>query len=110
MRDKLIEALAYPREMIRGILLLEECKHSGQFDPNDRLCVDCFQGDECKWLFSNDEFVALEKKPVSDIVKAIEQAQLYIDAHTARLNHDRRSCPCDSCTWLRRSHRLLREC
>ncbi len=109
MREKLIRALSYPRFLMRDYLDLDDCAFHGTYDRNCPQCRACNQEPECQWLVSNDEFAALEGRPLVELIRAVEVAITYVDARVAFWDHDRRMCACDACRWLRSTHHLLDE-
>jgi hypothetical protein len=58
-------------------------------------------------LYDNDEFAALQQRPIEALVEALEFAMGYVDALTRQWQHDSRHCRCDACTWLRDAQRLF---
>jgi hypothetical protein len=109
MRQALIQALTYPRELVRNNLELDECPHAGLYDDEDGRCIACPQQSECEWLYHNEAFAALEKRPIADIRAAVEIAADYVTAQVAYWEHDSRRCRCTSCSWLRNALRLIDE-
>jgi hypothetical protein len=107
MRQSLIEALSYPRELVRNDMDLDDCPHSGLYDDEDGRCLACPQQPECEWLYNNEEFAALGQKPVAEILAALEIASDYVAAQIAYWEHDSRQCGCTSCTWLGEASRLV---
>lgn len=107
MRQSLIEALAYPRELVRNNMELDECPHSGFYDHEDGRCLTCSQQPDCEWLYNTEEFAALGQKPTNEILAALEIASDYVAAQTTYWEHDSWRCGCTSCTWLRDTLRLL---
>ena len=109
MRESIIKALSYPRELVRGEFELDDCPHSGLYAEEDARCIDCPQRPECEWLYSNEEFVALEQKPMAEILEALEFALEYVAAQIAYWQHDSQQCGCTSCSWLKDAARLFDE-
>ncbi len=107
MRQGLIEALSYPRELVRNDMDLDDCPHNGLYDNEDGRCLACPQRPECEWLYDNEEFAALEQKSIAEILAALEIASDYVAAQIAYWEHDSRQCGCTSCTWLRDALRLV---
>ncbi len=107
MKQKIIQALAYPRRLMRGSVELQNCSHSGHFSQSDGECGDCYYGLECAWLFSNDENVSVEEKPLEALREALEQCHGYVDARTTEWGHDNTRCDCDACCWLRNADDLI---
>ena len=108
-RKKLLNALDYPRFLVRDHLDLDECRHQGNYDRYDPKCGACSQQPECKWLVSHDEFSALEQKSTADLLESVKFAWLYVDAHVTFWGHNRHACACDACRWLRATNRLIEQ-
>jgi hypothetical protein len=109
MSERVIKALAYPRFQLRGDLDLGDCPHGGLYDTQDPECLECNIGPECRWLYSNEEFAALQQKSLRDLIDALEFAIEYVDALVTEWEHKRHQCRCEACTWLRDAHRLFDE-
>ncbi|KPK55465.1 MAG: hypothetical protein AMS22_04325 [Thiotrichales bacterium SG8_50] len=107
MRKQMLEALAYPRDLIRSGLDVDNCPHSGNYAAEDIECLTCFDGPECRWLYHNDEFVALEGKSLAELADALEFALEHVSAQVIHSSHNQRTCRCDACAWLRKSQKLL---
>lgn len=109
MRKRVIETLAFARDMVRDNIELQECRHYGNFDEYDPACHTCEFEAECQWLYHNDEFVALERRPDEELTAALEFAIGYVDAHVTRWGHPPAVCACETCRWLRGAQSLFDE-
>lgn len=109
MREKIVKALINSRTLVRDQIELHDCIHNGHYVAGNSRCQYCEFGFECQWLYKNDEFAALEQKPIENLLEALQFAEAYVDAIVTRWEHDKRICRCDTCTWLRYTRRLLRE-
>ena len=107
LKREIIQALFYPRRLMRDNIELQQCIHSGNYCQDDDYCVDCFYNLECAWLFSNDENVSLENKAVAELTEALEYCHSYVDARTTEWGHDSSHCTCEACSWLRGAARLI---
>ena len=101
MRNRIVDALAYPRQLVRDGLDFEVCRHHGQFNSADPECLICDDGPECKWLYDTDEFAALTERPLDQLVSALEFALLSVTTHNMRWKHKSELCNCEACNWLR---------
>ncbi|MFQ5994149.1 MAG: hypothetical protein ACE5K1_03565 [Acidiferrobacterales bacterium] len=110
IREQLIKTLAYPRYFVRNRLDLEDCPHSGFYAPGTKECLECDYEEECRWLFENEEFAALTRKPMSQLLEAVEFASAYIDARAKKSGHRVHRCHCVTCTWLREAQVLFDAC
>jgi hypothetical protein len=109
MKHRIIEALAYPRTLVRNHIDPSECSHSGHFNATDDECQDCYHNAECEWLHSNDEFVALQGKSIEELEGALEFAIGFVDALVTRRGHHTRTCRCEACVWLRDTEQLFND-
>ncbi|UCE89466.1 MAG: hypothetical protein JSW10_01075 [Pseudomonadota bacterium] len=106
MREKIVDALSYPRQLVRDGLDFEVCRHNGQFDSTDPDCLLCDDGPECRWLYDTDEFAALTQRPLNQLVGALEFAILSVTTHNMRWKHKSELCNCEGCNWLREAQEL----
>ncbi len=106
VRKKLIDALSFPRQLVHDGLELDKCPHNGFYSESDPRCGRCEQQIECEWLLRNDEFVALQQKPLADLVDALEFALMHVNAYAGTAGHEVRACHCEVCGWLRKAQRL----
>ena len=109
MREKIINALDYPRCLIRDTIELDECIHSGYYAREDRVCRECDDAMLCQWLNANDECTALEEHPLKRLIDSLEFAVSFVDSRSIRSGHALRSCRCEACGWLRDARGLLEE-
>lgn len=107
MRKQIIEALIESRVLVRDQVEWHDCAHGGYYSSQEGDCRSCEFEFECQWLSQNDEFIALERKATRILVDSLEFAQAYVDAIVTRRAHDRRTCLCEACSWLRHTRRLL---
>lgn len=102
VREELISLLQFPRSLVQEELHDREmdCPHCLRFAKNDSECVMCDRSDECHWLWENDEFNALEKRPLSQLMEALDYALCYVQGEVVSWGHRWRECPCDACAWV----------
>jgi len=101
-----IDLLGYPRWLAQHRIPLSNCPHSGFYNSRDRTCWDCAFAAECRWLNGHDEPTMLETKSSQQLFDALEFAIDYVRSDCS--DHHRRSCMCDSCSWLRTAMRLYK--
>lgn len=106
MREQLINALSYPRFLIRTELPLESCHHDGHYTDTDERCVKCEFQSECNWLDQQDYDKVLESKSERDLLGALAYALNFVDAITGSWDHPVRGCQCEACQWLRQAEKL----
>jgi len=106
MKENLIRALAFPRDLIQLSLVREECPQNWNFSSDAKECLSCHDGQECNWLLSNDQFAALEEKPLEALVSDLEIALDIVRAHVACAYHAPRTCSCSACAWLKQAQTI----
>ncbi len=109
MRQRIIEALTYPRMVLMSNLEGEECTQNRLFNASHESCQACEQGDECQWLNINDEFSVLVQKPMDSLYASLDFCIDYVEACCSNAHHNVPRCACESCDWVRRSRRLAME-
>ena len=109
VRQRIIEALTYPRMLMTGQLDDQDCPLNFYYDHDHDSCRFCDRGEQCHWLNRNDEFSMLAKKPMDALIRTFEFSVDFIDAHVTRNNHNPRRCACASCMWLRDARHLVKE-
>jgi len=100
MKNRMIELLSYPRQMLHDDIDLVSCLHAGFYDKQDRGCRECENEAQCRWLSANDKFVALERKPVRDLAQSLAFVLDYMNLRIGRWGHDPNVCKCSSCCWF----------
>lgn len=88
---------------------LFESPHSGEFDSEDHVCMECVDGPECQWLYATDAVAALDSRPIPQLSDAQEFAILSAAASTVEKGHDPQQCSCQMCAWLRQAKALHAE-
>ena len=63
MRRQLIEALSYPRLLVRRIVDGQDCRHDSLFDATNERCHNCDINRECHWVTCLEEFDDFSGKP-----------------------------------------------
>jgi hypothetical protein len=107
MRERIVSALIYAREVLRDGIAWQACAHAGQYCGEDTSCEECFYGPECQWLCLNDECAALQHRSLGDLQESLEFAVHVLHSRPAEIGHRRSTCRCDTCSWLRRAKHLL---
>jgi hypothetical protein len=109
MRQRIIDALAYPRILVLANLDADECPQNLYFNPAHQTCRHCRQREECRWLNRNDEFTMLSAKPIEALYESLLFCIDFVNAQSAYANHNTRRCDCESCQWVRQARKLAWE-
>ena len=109
MRRKILDALAYPRQVAKANVRLSTCPHSGFFKVMDSTCQQCSKNYECDWLNSTDQFHDLAGRPMEFLYRALTFGIDYVDARNTLAGHEGQGCECDSCDWISNARGVIRE-
>jgi hypothetical protein len=109
MKTQVLKALEFPRSAILQIISARHCHRGSYYHATDPACELCWLRQECRWLSSQNDFIALDARPVSETVGSLIEAIKHLDAHRLEANHNALACCCESCRWLRSARRLLKQ-
>jgi len=103
---KLVDLQIFPRQLLIKEINARNCKYNAEFSLYDKKCWDCDLGRECFELIG--EFGGLDlDSSLRVCLKRIEIAQTYVHCKIKNLYHDRVTCDCGACNWLRKTTRIL---
>lgn len=108
LKDRLANALQYPRSLIRNEMNLEDCVREGRLDKQALHCRDCDQQDTCEWLLSTDEYSDIEQASLDRLVDALGFAIESVHSLFNDGEHDL-FCSCEACAWQRQANTLYSE-
>ena len=108
LKDRLAEALQFPRGLVRNEMRLEDCGHDGVIDKNDPLCRNCMDQDSCKWLLNLEDAGDFRQAPLDQLVDALGYALESVRVLLQGRDHDP-FCRCDACAWHRQADSLYGE-
>lgn len=106
MRNQILEALEFPRRLVRAELEPNQCPHDIQYDATDPVCLCCLDGPECQWLYATDGVASLDSRSLDELTQALEFAILSVAAQLAQGVHPESQCVCPSCVWLWQAEQL----
>jgi len=109
MRRRIIETLTYPRILMMSRMDFSDCPMNRYYNVDSPRCEHCEQGQECRWLNTNDEFSGLAEQPLEVLFEVFQFSIDYVDSHVSRQNHNLRRCVCESCIWVRDARHLARQ-
>jgi hypothetical protein len=109
MRQRLIEALAYPRSCVLNDINLRDCPFDGVFELFSDRCKNCDLGKECHWLRCLRKDEELAGEPTHTIHATLLFGLSLIEANNRHQQHDSEWCTCESCTWARNTRELEQE-
>ena len=108
LKDRLAEALQYPRMLIRNEIHIEDCSHSGLFSGDALPCQECDDQDCCAWLLSMAEKADFKQVPLDELISALGFALESVQSLLQEREHDP-FCHCEACQWQKQADRLYSE-
>ena len=109
MRQRILEALAFPRLQVLKSIDLRECPHDGVFESDSERCQHCDLDNGCHWLKCLGQPTGLEDKHTYSIHAALIYGLNLVEKDNESLQHDQQSCNCESCVWTRNAQQLIQE-
>lgn len=109
MRRQLIEALSYPRLLVKRIIDGKDCPHDSLFEATSERCRQCDINRDCHWVTCLDEFSDFAEKPTHTINASLRYGVRLVESLHSELRHDETLCSCESCSWVRDAQRLIEQ-
>jgi hypothetical protein len=106
MRQQLIEALSYPRQLVLDMIEERDCPHASLFEVTNERCQQCELNKECHWVRCLNDFSDFEGKPAYTVNASVRYGIKLVQSLTEDPGHQRDACTCESCSWLRDAERL----
>ena len=110
MRRQLIEALSYPKLLVKNIIEDRDCPHDSLFEATDDRCHHCDIGRDCHWVNCLDEFDNFDGKATHTINASLRYGIKLVERLHSELHHDETTCTCETCNWVRNAEHLTEEC
>lgn len=109
MRQQLIEALTYPRVLIRQLIDEGNYQHQNFFEATGQRCHAC-DGEACGWDKCLGDFRGFEDKSIEELSESLREGIRLVEGTISELRHDETKCMCETCTWIRNAEHLREEC
>ena len=109
MRRQMIEALSYPRLLVKRIIDGRDCPHESLFEATSERCRQCDINSECHWVTCLDEFSNFADKPDHTINASLRYGVKLVESLHSELRHDETTCTCEACSWIRDAQRMIEE-
>jgi hypothetical protein len=109
MRKQLIEALAYPRMLIKHRIEEHNYQHKNLFEATGERCNHC-TGEGCGWETCFQDFRKFEEMPIEALAASLREGIKLVESTISELHHDETTCTCDRCSWVRNAEHLTEEC
>ncbi len=103
----MIEALSYPRLLVRRSIDRQDCPHASLFEATSDRCCNCDINRECHWVTCLDEFADFSGKPTYLINASLRYGVRLVETFHSELQHAESHCRCEACSWVRDAQRLI---
>ena len=109
MRQELIEALTYPRLLVKRLIEEHNYQHASLFAATGERCNHC-TGENCGWETCFQDFRKFEDMPIDSLAASLREGIKLVESLYSELHHDETTCTCESCNWVRNAEHLTEEC
>ena len=109
MRQQLVEALTYPRILIKRLIEEHNYQHNNLFEATGERCSHC-EGTDCCWETCFQDFQKLEGMPIDALAASLREGIRLVESLYNELHHDETTCTCETCNWIRNAEHLTEEC
>ena len=110
MRPQLIEALTYPRLLVRQLVEEENYMHKSLFEATGERCHHCDLTGECSWANCFQDFRHFEDMTTEALSESLREGIKLVESLQSELRHDETTCTCETCNWIRNAEHLTEEC
>lgn len=110
MRHQLIEALTYPKLLVRELIEEGNFPHKSLHAATGERCYHCDATGDCGWEHCLQDFRDLEKKTTETLSASLREGIKLVEALHSELRHDETTCTCETCIWIRNAEHLTEEC
>ena len=110
MRRQLIEALTFPKLLVRQMIEGGNFEHKNLFEATGERCNHCDSGEDCGWEHCLQDFRNFENDTTEDLSASLREGIKLVEALHRKLRHDETNCTCETCCWIRHAEHLTEEC
>jgi len=110
MREKLVEALIYPRLLVMNLIEEGNYPHESLFAATGERCHHCDLTGDCGWEKCLQDFRHFEDKTTEDLSASLREGIRLVESLHNELRHDETTCTCETCNWIRNAEHLTEEC
>ena len=110
MRRQLIEALTYPKLLVRGLIEDGNFPHKNLFEATGERCHHCDLSGNCGWENCLQDFRNFDEESNDSLSSFLREGIKLVEALHSELRHDETTCTCETCSWIRNAEHLTEEC
>lgn len=110
MRRQLIEALIFPKLLVRQMIEGGNFEHKNLFEATGERCNHCESDKDCGWEHCLQDFRDYENETDLELSASLREGIKLVEALHRKLRHDETTCTCETCCWIRNAEHLTEEC
>ncbi len=110
MRRQLIEALIFPKLLVRQMIEGGNFEHKNLFEATGERCNHCVSDKDCGWEHCLQDFRDYENETNEELSASLREGIKLVEALHRKLRHDETTCTCETCCWIRNAEHLTEEC
>ena len=110
MRHQLIEALTFPKILVRQLIEDGNFEHKNLFEATGERCNHCDPSNGCGWEHCLQDFRKFEDESLESLSASLREGIKLVEALHRELRHDETTCTCATCNWIRNAEHLTEEC
>ena len=110
MRRQLIEALIFPKLLVRQMIEGGNFEHKNLFEATGERCNHCASDEACGWQDCLQDFRDYEHETTEELSDSLREGIKLVEALHRKLRHDETTCTCETCCWIRNAEHLTEEC
>lgn len=110
MRRQLIEALTYPKLLVKGLIEDGNFAHHNLFEATGERCNHCDLTGNCGWENCLQDFRNFDDESTEALSLSLREGIRLVEALHSELRHDETTCTCATCSWIRNAEHLTEEC
>ena len=108
MRQQLIEALTYPKLLVRQLIEEGNYHHKNLYEAIGERCNHC-ESDDCGWEHCLQDFRDLDQMSTEEMCVSLREGIKLVEALHSHLRHDETTSTSEYCNWIRNAEHLVEE-
>lgn len=109
MRQQLIEALTFPKLLVRELIEQGNFPHKNLYAATGERCNHCDPTGDCTWEHCLQDFRSVNDESTESLSAALREGVKLVEALHSELRHDETTCTCETCIWIRNAEHLTEE-